>query len=127
MAKSEKRLRGVYFPKSKYESIEEIDAFMRELSRIALRYGYSTQRGPKAGGGNILELLEAIVGGEIALVLLPDEQRAEVIPWLLEAADAAGADDRYTVRDALRAIANTLLESLRREYPDGDDPWGLLE
>lgn len=94
-----------------------------DLADIAKRHGYTAERGPTAGQGNVATMLVAIASGEVATVLLADEPRAAAIRELRR--QAALADD-HLIREAFGDIANALLESVRREWPDGDDPWGLL-
>lgn len=61
------------------------------LRNIALGYGYTVTRGPTskdgAEAGNPIELLLAIIGGEVATVLLGDEERAYAIGRLLGSGD----------------------------------------
>lgn len=67
---------------------------MADLAGLAAEHGYLvTGAGASKGRGNVAELLEAIASGEVALVLLPDEQRDQCIEWLRRAnADPAAPD-----------------------------------
>lgn len=62
------------------------------LRAIALNHGYTATRGPLVKGGqksgNAIELLLAIISGELATVLLGDDERWRAI-WLLEASGDA--------------------------------------
>lgn len=78
------------------------------LAQIALRYGYIATRGPSAKdgaeAGNPIMLLLAIISGEVATVLLDQDDRWQAIR-LLEASDD----------DILCNIAAQLRMAARRE------------
>lgn len=61
---------GLYIPGSQ----EGANALRSRLNKIAREMGYYASRGPTAGDGNLAEMLVAIDSGEIALVLLSDEE-----------------------------------------------------
>ena len=89
------------------------NAFRARLNEIAASHGYIAHSGPTKGQGNLVELLHAIDGGEMALVLLPDEQRARAIEYL-ETLDAEWAT----------SIANGLRNAIQREAESG---WAEIE
>lgn len=78
------------------------------LRCVALQHGYAASRGPlvKDGqeSGNAIELLLAIISGEVATVLLADEERRHAIR-LLEAHED----------EALRSIGEQLRCAADRE------------
>jgi len=57
------------------------------LAEIAASHGYIAQRGPTAGQGNPAELLVAIANGEIATLLLADDERRQAIRQLRRLAE----------------------------------------
>ena len=69
---------GLYFPMPRPEANE----LRAELNAIARQHGYLATRGPTAGQGNAAAMLVAIATGELAVLLLPDEQRAWFAEWL---------------------------------------------
>jgi hypothetical protein len=75
------------------------------LREVALSHGYTATRGPlvKNGqeSGNAIELLLAIIAGEVATVLLGDEERAHAIGLL----EASGDDVLMSIARQLRAAA----------------------
>lgn len=85
----------------------DIRDFKAAVADIAASHGYSTKRGPDAGKrGNVVEMLTAIVGGELATILLADEQRDYAIRRLRELApgqDAITADAFLSLADQLEA------------------------
>lgn len=78
------------------------------LRAIALQYGYLATRGPTAKDGaetgNPIELILAIISGEVATVLLGDEERLHAINKLLVMDD-----------EVLQDIGQQLLSAARRE------------
>ena len=95
-------------------SFSEVAPIRRALNEMAEEMGYVARAGYDSGGG----LLAAIVGGEVALVLLPDEQRAWAIEYLRgESKRLAGSSviRDISLAEALEAIANSLAEALARE------------
>jgi len=78
------------------------------LAAIALRYGYTVTRGPTAKdgaeAGNPIELLLAIISGEVATVLLGDEERNYAIEKLITSGD-----------DVFKDIAQQLARASARE------------
>lgn len=61
------------------------------LRAIALHHGYTVTRGPTAKNGaeagNPIELLLAVISGEVATILLGDEERAYAIDKLMASGD----------------------------------------
>lgn len=66
---------GFYFPLNP----EETNSLRARLNLVAKRHGYTTSRGRGTGQGNLVGLLIAIDTGEVATVLLSDEQRKTAI------------------------------------------------
>jgi hypothetical protein len=96
-----------------YPDTEERDAAKNGLATIAAKHGYYTIHESQERG-NIRELIGAIIGGEMALVLLSDEGRIAAINELRRLADSEGVD--WIARDAFRDIASALTEArLRNE------------
>ncbi len=85
------------------------------LRRVAEYHGYTAQRGPRAGQGNVVELALAIGSGELATVLLPDEQRSMAIRWLNEQAQQVSD---LSLAEALKSIADQLYTAVLRESED---------
>lgn len=88
------------------------NALRARLNDAAGSLGYTAIAGPTAGGGNLPELLRAIDAGEVALVLLPEQNRASATEFLREQSDQLRVDasDFHTIglADALADIANAL-------------------
>jgi hypothetical protein len=83
------------------------------LRRVAERHGYTSTRGPRAGQGNAIEVILALDSGELATVLLPDEQRWWLIRWLHEQAQQF---DEYSMeRAALQALVAQLMDAVQHE------------
>jgi len=53
---------------------EQTNALRARLNAHAAAHGYYAERGPTAGQGNLAEMLVAIDAGELATVLLADEE-----------------------------------------------------
>ena len=98
---------GFYFP-SRF-SREDVNALRSRLNGIAESFGYTAERGPTAGRGNLAEMLTAIDSGELALVLLPDEHYRPA----LEALDGLASEDPYR-NEWAATIAQALRDALRR-------------
>lgn len=98
---------------------EGANALRARLNQIAAEFGYTSERGATAGEGNLAEMLMAIDRGELALVLLPDEQRAWAINWLDQQAAALREDAdswrEYSLGEALTTIADALVTAQERE------------
>lgn len=90
---------------------DEANAMRASLNEIAQSHGYIAHGGPTHGEGNAAALLVAIAGGEVATVLLSDEQRAMAIEFL--AGGAATAP--WPLRDALTSLAESLTAAAVRE------------
>lgn len=88
------------------------------LRRVAEYYDYIATRGPHAKKGDVVELAVAIGSGEIALVLLPDEQRSMAIRWLREQAELI-VDP--SLSQALGSIAKQLDAAAIREYESEEE------
>ncbi len=102
---------GLYF---KGMSQEEVNAMRQRLNTIAASHGYTSERGPTTGEGNAAEMLMAIDSGELATVLLADEERASVIAWLDQQAEQLRSTDAL-LADTVKTIANQLYAAVRRE------------
>jgi len=94
------------------------NALRARLNDQAAAHGYTAVRGPTAGQGNLAELLRAIDAGEVALVLLPEQNRASAIRWLREQAQQleAEANDFSTLglAEALETFAEALSDAADR-------------
>jgi len=93
---------------------EETRAFADSLAQVAASHGYRNHFGPLAGRGNIAELLRAIEAGELATVLLADEQRDFAIRRLRE---LAPEQDGITA-EAFLSLADQLDYARQREQRD---------
>ena len=94
---------------------EEVRAVKDELAHLFLEHGYAEPQrfGPGAGErGRLWEGLLAIISGEVALVLLPDEQRSAFIEFCRQT--AAGHPDAL-VAEAAESVAEALEAAVRRE------------
>jgi hypothetical protein len=84
------------------------------LREVALSHGFTVARGPlvKDGqeSGNAIELLLAIIGGEVATVFLGDEERAHATGLLEASGD-----------EVLSSIARQLRAAAEREQSLGDE------
>jgi len=98
---------------------EEANALRSRLNEIAATFGYTAERGATAGEGNLAEMLRAIDGGELALVLLTPEQQQAAATWLRNQATEldAGAGDFQTLAlsEALVVIAEALETARQRD------------
>lgn len=102
---------GLYF-----RSLEkhQVNALRARLNELAGSMGYkAAPQSPTAGQGLLAALLVAIDAGEVALVLLPDEQQGMVARWLREQAVAMTANAPLT--EALATIAASLEDAAERE------------
>lgn len=108
---------GLYFPS--IFSKEDVNAIRSRLNEIAADHGYTATRGPTAGEGNLTEMLCAIDSGEIALVLLPDEQRRQATAWLQQQAEQMASGP---LASALQSIAVGLTAAqARQDQVDADE------
>lgn len=82
----------------------------RALRDIAAGHGYIADRGHRQHEGSASELIAAIIRGELATVLLSDEQRAWAVGWLMR----AEVDDPLYA-DVPRLIAEQLQAAMDRE------------
>jgi hypothetical protein len=88
------------------------------LAEVAASHGYIAERGPTAGDGNPAELLVAIANGELATVLLADDERRRAIRQLQRLAEkwATSNDlDKAETAEVFAIIANALIASAERE------------
>ena len=101
---------GLYF-----RSLEkhQVNALRSRLNELAGSMGYLAVSGRTVGQGNLAALLVAIDAGEVAVVLLPDEQRAMAARWLREQAVAMAAN--APLAEALGSIAASLEDAADRE------------
>lgn len=98
------------------------------LRRVAARHGYLASRGPHAGQGDPVELALALGSGELATVLLVDEERLQAIRWLDEQAKVLTQSDPL-LAETVKSIANQLemrsylteKETPMYTYPVGSD------
>ncbi len=106
-----KRIRklGIFIAAPGTFTAKDLAAFKQELSRTAFERGYVAYRGKR---GSIFEFLAAIVSGEMALVLLGDEERRAAIKELRALMDSR---ETLAARDAFRDIANALERAAQRE------------
>ena len=92
----------------------EVNALRSRLNELAGSMGYKADpKSPTAGQGLLAALLVAIDAGEVALVLLPDEQQGMVARWLREQAVAMTAN--APLAEALSTIAASLEAAVDRE------------
>lgn len=91
----------------------EVNALRSRLNAMAGSFGYIAHRGPTTGQGNLAELLIAIDSGEVALVLLPDEQRSAMVDFLRQV--AADSQQSALVTEAAESIAQALEQAIERE------------
>jgi hypothetical protein len=91
------------------------------LNAIAAHHGYVAVGGPTKGQGNAAELMVAIAGGEVALVLLNDNQRRRAMQHL-EAEAERLREGNYFLSIALQEIADSLREAWpRQERVDAEE------
>lgn len=84
------------------------------IQEIAASHGYTIGRGRDANKGSRRQLEAAIVKGEVALVLLPDEQRAAAIHWINANITLIEQSD-WIAAEGLKTIAESLNDAARRE------------
>jgi len=91
---------GLYVPGSQ----EGANALRSRLNEIAGELGYTAERGPTTGEGNLVDLLRAIDAGEVALVALSDGEARRARAQLEKlGADPAGGWARALLRGLDRA------------------------
>ena len=102
----------IYFPAKSLR-----DATLAAVADIAAGYGYTTTRGFRTGAGHVGELLFRIASGEVATVLLSDEERDGAIEALRHF--AALPDDEWPgtwpAREAFARLADALEAARERE------------
>lgn len=114
---------GLYFPLSK----DELNALRHRLNYLFGSMGYADEDSTPPYRGGLPAGLMALDKGELALVLLPDEQRAWAREWLLQqAATLEKAEPPRSFRElgiieALRVIADALGEAIDREAEVGSN------
>lgn len=84
-----------------------------DLAEIARQHGYIARRGPTSGDGNVAELLVAIASGEVALLLLADEEQWKAIEYLDAETERLRQSD-YTTAEALRVVSDALKDAQKR-------------
>jgi hypothetical protein len=103
---------GLYFPSCMTN--EDVNALRERLNETAAAFGYTASRGPTAGRGNLAEMLIAIDSGELALVLLPDEQIHNALQML----DRLYQEDEFYnawARDITTALRDALQRGVEAE------------
>jgi hypothetical protein len=90
----------IHFPAE--ATSESVKSFMDSLAEIAAGHGMTVVTGPKPGRGNIRELLQAIVAGEMALVLLSEDYRP----------DSDELKDLRRIRDQVHPYTTELLDAV---------------
>ena len=85
----------------------QINALRGRLNDLAADLGYIAHRGPTAGQGLIAQALVALDAGELALVLLPDEQYGPAIAHL----ESLGEEWADTIAASLRAALERAVEA----------------
>lgn len=95
-------------------------AILSRLAEMAAAFGYVNHAGPNPGAGNVAEMMAAIASGELAVILLPDEQRDYAITDLR--ADAAANPGDYWRSQTYPTIANALQAARNREQANDDAP-----
>ena len=98
---------GLYFRKEQHEA----NSLRSRLNELARSMGYLAVSGRTVGQGNLAALLVAIDAGEVAVVLLPDEQRGMAARWLREQAECQPGP----LAEALGSIAASLEDAADRE------------
>ncbi|MFH1634594.1 MAG: hypothetical protein ABIG63_11390 [Chloroflexota bacterium] len=104
---------GLYFSSAYTKS--ETNALRARLNLIAASHGYIARRGPTAGQGHLAEMLVALDAGELATLLLPDEQ----INLALDHLDQLVESDRWT-HEWAADIAAALRAALERRAEAGE-------
>lgn len=80
------------------------------LRTIAERHGYVETRGLNVGKGDPSKVLQAMAEGELATVLLDDDERWSIINWLDE--QAKNAD--VLLAETIRSLALQLRDSAKQ-------------
>src|SRR5690606_26355407 len=93
------------------------DAAMATFASLAAAHGYLTERGTNAGKGNVAELVYRIASGEVATVLLSDEERDGAIDALryLRRLPEDEWPGTWPAREAFSIIAAALEAARERE------------
>jgi hypothetical protein len=107
---------GFYFPLDK----DERNALRAHLNALFGALGYAEEGSKPPYRGGLPAGLMALDKGELALVLLPDEQRVWVRDWLEEQAEALEEATPQSLQDldvieALHVIADALTAAMERE------------
>jgi len=93
-------------------------ALRARLAEISASHGYIAMRGPTAGDGNPASLMAAIANGEMATVLLADDERRRAVHQLRRLAEEwANSDDLLEAETAevFTIIADCLSAAAERE------------
>lgn len=101
---------GLYFPLSQ----DAANALRSRLNAVAASHGYVASRGPTVGQGNLAALLIAIDSGEVATVLLDDDEVLDALN-ALESIDESWA---HSIALALRAAQARQAEADSDEMSD---------
>lgn len=84
----------------------------KKLRDAAARHGYISKHGRHTGQGNPSEFILALDVGEIATILLDNEERWQVIAWIERQVQLNPASDIYY---ALQSLASQLRDAAERE------------
>lgn len=95
-----------------YPTTEERDESKNALAELAAEHGYYTVHESKRRG-NIRMLLDALIDGELAIILLGDEQRMAAIDELLRLSEDESVN--WIARGAFADIAEALKDARRRD------------
>lgn len=87
----------IYFPAG-----VDAEAKMAAFGEVAAELGMTTERGSNAGKGNRRELIQSIIGGEIALILLSEDYRL----------DGDELSDLHRMRDEAHPYTAELLDAV---------------
>lgn len=105
-------------PRDQYQDLDKED--MAAIQDIAARHGYTIGRGLHSDKGSRRQLERAIIKGEVALVLLPDEQRGAAMRWLFDNIDLIAQQD-WIAAEGLKSIAESLEEAIKREMESEEE------
>ena len=98
--------------RDQYQDLDKEE--MAEIQAIAARHGYTIGRGSHADKGSRRQLERAIIKGDVALVLLGDDQRGAAMRWLFDNLEIIAQQD-WIAAEGLKQIAESLEEAIKRE------------